>query len=85
MEGFYQLYPTGVLEAVLIGLERDFDAACAGDAYRQPKDWISRRISVISKIIGDREATRQRTAHERLVDSMVSGKATKVSRKWPVK
>lgn len=81
--GFYGLFTTGLLTKVRAGLERDYDAACAGDRSRPPREWIAERIRIINLVLEDREAERPRTAEEKVWDRVESGQARTVKR-WDV-
>ncbi|RIV20554.1 hypothetical protein DYU11_21145 [Fibrisoma montanum] len=81
--GFYGLFSTGLLIKVRAGLERDHDAACAGDRSRPPVEWITERIRIINLVLEDREAQRPRTAEEKVWDRVESGQARTVKR-WNV-
>ncbi|RYC69772.1 hypothetical protein [Spirosoma sordidisoli] len=57
--GFYSHYPSSLLVKILKGLERDFDAAAAGEAYRPPMIWLSARIDLIARILEQRAADQE--------------------------
>ena len=80
--GFYGQYPTNLLEKVRIGFERDFDMASQGEPYRQPVDWLSDRIRIISAILSDREAERPRTMGEKMWARVENGYVKPIRTKW---
>ncbi|WP_288425910.1 hypothetical protein [uncultured Spirosoma sp.] len=77
---FYQMFPTATLTLLRAGLERDFDDACGGDPYRQPKEWLQDRLSLISSILEEREAERPRTAHEKVWEAVEGRTAQKITK-----
>lgn len=80
LAGFYELFSTATLIRLRAGLDIDFDLACAGDPYRQPKEWLQDRLSLISRILEDREAEKPRTAHEKVWDAVEGRTAQKITK-----
>jgi phosphoenolpyruvate carboxylase len=78
---YYSQLDTAVLLALQEGFERDYDAACAGDPYRQPLEWLIERISIVTRVLDDREAGQRATSAERMYNRVEAGQATKVV-KW---
>ncbi len=77
---FYEQQETVTLTRVYAGLDRDFDDACGGDPYRQPKEWLQDRLSLIGKILEEREAERPRTAHEKVWEAVEGRTAQKITK-----
>lgn len=59
IEEFYGQLDTVTLTRLNAGLERNFDAACGGDPYRQPKEWLQDRLNLMSKILEESRITAQ--------------------------
>ncbi|WP_288424241.1 hypothetical protein [uncultured Spirosoma sp.] len=80
LTNFYSQFPTATLTRLRAGLERDFDDACGGDPYRQPKEWLQDRLSLISTILDNRDAESPRTADEKMWDAVDGRTARSISK-----
>lgn len=52
---FYDRQTTAVLKAVRAGFERDFDSTSAGQIGYPSADWLTERMSVIDKVLNERQ------------------------------